>query len=146
MHLRARSSSTVLRLYPEDFDLNGLVHHSRYLLLVERALVDLWEELGYPAGDDDLRQYLRVILADYHSPVTWRRELIVDLWTVRVGRTSVTYGFAIHSGDPEQPHVSGKRVAVKVNQATGRPVPWGDRMREDLLSLTRFPIGANDDR
>ncbi|MGI5269244.1 acyl-CoA thioesterase [Nonomuraea sp. CA-218870] len=112
----------------DDLDLMGLLHNSRYALLVERAISAYWNRLGWspdPATSafKDVSFAVREFKITYRTPVAKAGELAVRLWIENMGNSSVVYGFLVLSPDHETTYAEGYRALVNLDPATLRPTP-----------------------
>jgi acyl-CoA thioester hydrolase len=123
-----------VQVYFDDLDAMGLLHNSRYALLVERAIGAYWNRLGWSADParsafKDVFLAVREFKVTYNVPVAGAGELLVHFWIERLGRTSGVYGFRVVSGDRAVVHAEGYRVNVNLDPATLRPAPFSDELR-----------------
>ena len=124
----------------DDLDALGMLHNSRYVVLVERALASYWTARGYSfrfghPTRPDVVQVVREMAITYSVPVLHPGRLFVHFWIERLGRTSATYGFRVESEDRSTVHAQGTRVVVRVDPSSGRPTPWTDEARSDAEAL-----------
>ncbi|GAA0915759.1 thioesterase family protein [Nonomuraea longicatena] len=133
-----------VQVHFDDLDAMGLLHNSRYALLVERAISAFWHRLGWtpdPAGSafKDVFLAVREFKVTYHVPIAGAGEQQVHFWVERMGRTSGVYGFRVLSADRTVVHADGYRVNVNLDPATLRPTPFSEELRtaaEPLLRVT----------
>ncbi|MER7503648.1 thioesterase family protein [Nonomuraea pusilla] len=131
-----------VQVHFDDLDAMGLLHNSRYALLVERAISAFWAEQGWnfdPAISrfKDVFMAVREFKITYHAPIMGAGEVLVDFWMDRMGRTSGVYGFRVLSPDRATVHAEGYRVNVNLDPSTFRPAPFTDEIRvaaEPLLA------------
>jgi acyl-CoA thioester hydrolase len=124
----------------DDLDALGMLHNSRYVVLVERALASYWTARGYSfrfgrPTKPDVIQVVRELRITYSVPVLHPGRVFVHFWVDHIGRTSVTYAFRVESEDRTVVHAQGTRVVVRVDPDTGRPTPWTDEARHDAEEL-----------
>ncbi|MEV4757571.1 hotdog domain-containing protein [Micromonospora sp. NPDC049559] len=123
----------------DELDAFGMLHHSRYATLLERALAAYWIRRGYAVDSveeaPDSFHVVRELLVTYHLPIRRAGERLVHFWLNSVGRTSAEYGFRILSADGATVHAEGRRVIVRLDPATLRPAPWTDGIRPELEKL-----------
>lgn len=123
-----------VQVHFDDLDAMGLLHNSRYAVLVERAIVAYWVRLGW-APDTVRSAFKDVFLAvrefkvTYETPIVGAGEPLVHFWIERLGRTSAVYGFRVLSPDRSVVHAEGYRVNVNLDPGTFRPVPFSDELR-----------------
>ncbi|AQZ61268.1 unnamed protein product [[Actinomadura] parvosata subsp. kistnae] len=136
-----------VQVHFDDLDAMGLLHNSRYALLVERAIGAYWQRLGWspdPARSAfrDVFLAVREFKVTYHAPIVGAGEPVVHFWIERLGRTSGVYGFRVLSPDGEVVHADGYRVNVNLDPATLRPTPFSDELRTAAEPLMRQPTVA----
>ena len=129
-----------VQVHFDDLDAMGLLHNSRYAVLVERAISAYWQRLGWapdPARSAfrDVFMAVREFKVTYHAPITGMGEPLVHFWVDRMGRTSGVYGFRVLSADRATVHAEGYRVSVNVDPATLRPAPFSDELRAAAAPL-----------
>lgn len=142
--LLATGHTRPVQVHFDDLDAMGLLHNSRYALLVERAVTAFWVELGWHFDPNlsafkDVSMAVREFKITYHVPIIGAGEPLVHFWMERMGRTSGVYGFRILSPDGSVVHAEGHRVNVNLDPATLRPAPFTDEIREAATVLLRDP-------
>lgn len=124
----------------DDLDALGMLHNSRYVVLVERAMASYWIDRGYtfrhgrPTKPDSV-QVVRELRITYSVPVLHPGKLSVHFWVEKLGTSSATYRFAVESEDRSVVHAEGLRVVVRVDPETGRPTAWTPEARVDAQAL-----------
>lgn len=113
------------RIYLDDLDGFGMLHHARYALLFDNAVIDFWSDAGWQLNPAESVLVIRELTLTYHSPVLGLTDVDVHLWVERAGRTSVTYRFQVLSTDHTVLHADGHRVVVNLDGQTLRPAPIG---------------------
>ncbi|GAA2852083.1 thioesterase [Actinoplanes cyaneus] len=126
----------------DDLDAMGVLHNSRYAVLVERAVLQWWHERGVWFSSDrpatpDTFNVVREYAITFHRPVAGPGDINVHFWLDRLGSTSATYGFRLTSLDGRTVFAEGHRVNIGLDRATMRPAPWTDRGREIAATLLR---------
>lgn len=124
----------------EDLDSMGMVHNTRYGLLVERALTLFWDRHGYSfrngkLGHPDASVGVVEFSISYKAPIRGTGEVRVELVVDHVGDTSVVYAFRVVSADSSVVHASGKRVHIRLDPVTFRPTPWSEDTRAIYKTL-----------
>jgi len=123
------------RVYLDDLDGFGMLHHARYALLFDHAVIDYWAEAGWRLDPTTSVQVIRELSLTYHLPITAVGDVDVHFWISRAGRTSVTYAFRIVSPDGSVVHAEGTRTLVNLDPLTLRPTPLTDDMWEIATPL-----------
>ncbi len=126
----------------DDLDAMGVLHNSRYAVLVERATVLWWTERGvsFSGGrptTPDAFNVVREYSITFHRPVRGTGEISVHFWVERIGTTSAEYRFRVTSTDAETVFAEGRRVNVRLDPATMRPQPWTEHGRALAATLVR---------
>jgi len=116
------------RIYLEDLDGFGVVHHARYAILLDNAVLDFWLDAGWTPDTATHLQVIRELSLTYHQPIVGMGDVDVHFWVERAGRTSVTYRFEILSTDRSVLHAEGHRVLVNIDAQTLQPEPLTDAM------------------
>lgn len=123
------------RIYLDDLDGFGMLHHAGYALLLDHAVIDFWMDAGWEADPSRSVQVIRGLELTYHLPIVGMQDVDVHLWVDRAGRTSVTYRFEVLSSDHTVRYAEGSRVLVNLDPATLRPTPLTDEMWEVAAPL-----------
>ncbi len=126
----------------DDLDAMGVLHNSRYAVLVELAMTLWWTERGvsFTGGrptTPDAFNVVREYAITFHRPVRGTGEVVVHFWLEQLGTTSAEYRFRVMATDGETVYAEGRRVNVRLDLATMRPAPWTERAREIAASLVR---------
>lgn len=130
-----------LTVYFDDLDPMGVLHNSRYAVLVERAWIAYWESQGFGVGNFNAGGDEFNVVKDLHIvfdlAVDRSGEYAVHLWLESLGHTSATAGFRVCSTDASVTYAHGTRTAVRLDPATLRPVAWSDRVRSLSSTMLR---------
>ena len=118
-----------------DTDAAGHYHHSTLLRWVEAAEAELYDRLQVV---DLFGVVPRVHLEINHRARLWfRDEVEIRLWIARIGRSSITYEFAVLRAD--EPAADGSMTAVHVDPHAGVATPWPDRVMTAFKATRRDP-------
>ncbi len=109
-----------------DTDASTKYHNSAPLRLMEEAEAALLDRLGLVR---ELYGWLprAHVTVDYRRPLRFWDEVDIDVAVERVGRTSVTYTFAIRSVEGDV-SAEGRVVAVLIDEE-GKPRRWSEEHR-----------------
>jgi acyl-CoA thioester hydrolase len=126
----------------DDLDAMGILHNSRYAVLVERAVTRWWTERGvsFTGGrptTPDAFNVVRAYAITFHQPVTGVGDIAIHFWLDKLGNSSAAYGFRVTSLDGATVYAEGRRVNVRLDAATMRPAPWTDHARGIAAPLIR---------
>jgi acyl-CoA thioester hydrolase len=135
----SRFHERVMGVYFDDLDPFHILHNARYLLLFERTLGSLWEEMGFGAlqGSAIAMHLVRANTIAYHHPIRGTGHVRVRVWIERLGRTSLVFGFSVMPVDEDRVAASGERAVVHVDPETWLPTPWSDDFRERVAPWVR---------
>jgi acyl-CoA thioester hydrolase len=116
------------RIHWFDTDASTKYHNTAPLRLMEEAEAALLDRLGIVR---EVYGWLprRRVEVDYQRPLRFWDEVEVEVAVAALGRTSVTYRFAIRKDGEE--HATGTVVAVFIDEE-GRPRAWSEEHRRLL--------------
>ena len=129
-------SSTV---YFDELDGLGLLHHTRYLLHLERAQQKFFETLlGVPdfntERDEDIYVVVHSLDARFRQPVSQPGEIVVEYTIQRIRSGGVTMGFEICHPSNGTVYCDGTRTICKLSAQTHQPTAWTDAFRVAMES------------
>ncbi|MFE6199164.1 acyl-CoA thioesterase [Streptomyces sp. NPDC057838] len=116
----------------DDLDAMGLLHNSRYQVLVERAWIAFWYARGFGGTnglENDAFNVVKAFTITYEAPLSAPGAYAVHLWIDRLGSTSATAAYRVCSSDGGTTYAHGTRTAVRLDRTTFLPTPWSDRAR-----------------
>jgi acyl-CoA thioester hydrolase len=127
-------------VYYDDLDSMGIVHNSRYAVMLERALNAFWSRRGYTYANGvfskpDVCLAVAEFSIMYRTPVRSVGDVNVHFWVDRLGDSSVVYAFRVVSTDGATVHADGRRVHIRLDEATMRPAPWTPPCRSIMETL-----------
>jgi acyl-CoA thioester hydrolase len=129
----------------DELDAMGILHNSRYAVLVERALSPYWAARGHSftggrPTSPDVFHAVREFAIAFRAPIRGTGPVSVHFWLNHFGETSAEYGFRILSADGRTVHAEGRRAIVRLDPETLRPTAWTQAAREVAATLLR-PAG-----
>ena len=117
-----------------DLDAFNHVNNSNYLTYLEEARL-YW--LKHVPGEWYGERSMPVLAAtelNYRRPIGWPAQLVVELYAMRVGTSSLTIGHRIvDADDRDRLYCDGHVVMVWMDPTAGTPIPLPDSIR-DLVS------------
>lgn len=130
----------------DELDPMGLLHNSRYALLVERAEATFNRTQGRRWESDvslnpDQFYAIREQTFQFLLPVRGCPDIRVHMWLDRMGDTSLTWVFEVRSDAGL--HATASRTIVKVDPTTFKPSPWTARIRESYARIARNPAAVS---
>ncbi|MFF5436507.1 acyl-CoA thioesterase [Streptomyces achromogenes] len=123
----------------DELDAMGLLHNSRYQVLVERAWTAFWYARGFGGSDgleNDAFNVVKAFTITYDAPLAAPGTYAVNLWIDRLGTSSATAGYRVCSADGGTTYARGTRTAVRLDPSTLLPTPWSDRARDVAGTIT----------
>ena len=119
----------------DELDMQGILHHSRHLLHVERAQQAFFEEVmdapGFrPDVYPDLHAVVRKLNIEYLRPLDGVRPILVTLRVVRLRSCSMNIAFELLSEDGEILFSRGERETCRVKTGELAPAMWSDEFIE----------------
>jgi acyl-CoA thioester hydrolase len=123
-----------VEIYFDDLDPQGVVHNSRYALLIERVLGAFWQRHGFNFDNGrpskpDVFHVVAEFGIRYLAPIHGTGTVHVHMWLEHLGGSSARYAFRVSAVDGSVTHAEGHRVNIRVDPATRRPTPWSDESR-----------------
>ncbi len=131
-----RFHEQIMGIYFDDLDPFHILHNARYLLLFERTMGSLWQDLGLGAlqskGMSDQLHFVRVNTIEYLRPVKGTGQVRVRVWIKKLGSTSMTFGFRMMPLDEDVDHAIGERTIVRVDPDSFQATPWTAGFRSKI--------------
>ena len=133
-----------------DIDDAGIAYYPKLLHCFHCTFEDWWSEaLGrsYAAlmHDDKLGLPAVRIEAEVFSPIRYGDEPVVHLGVLRIGKSSVEFGFWMTRDGSEKPLCRARVTTAAVHMTTlkAQPLPdeWRQRFAEFKLNESDFPKG-----
>ncbi|MFQ5966130.1 MAG: acyl-CoA thioesterase [Acidimicrobiia bacterium] len=116
-----------------DTDPQGIVFNANYLVYVDDALTDFFEQVGLP-HDTMASKGVEPVVAhaecDFRSAGRIGETLVTTVQAGDFGRTSLRFDFEITEETSARLVASGHEVYVTLDAETGRPVPLPSFIRE----------------
>ncbi len=112
-----------------EIDAQAVVFNSRYLEYFDIGITEYWRAAGvYDTWPERESPEFHVARAevDYKRPILLDEEIDICVRCSRVGRSSMTFLFELHSKGAEDLRATGLEVSVHVAEARGAPAPVPD--------------------
>lgn len=127
-------------VYFDELDGLGVLHHTRYLLHLERAQQKFFEHLlGVPDFDADRDEDIYVVVhsldARFREPVRNPGRIAVEYTIEKIRSGGVTMAFTIRHPDEATVYCTGNRTVCKLSAATHRPAAWTEPFRAAMESF-----------
>ena len=130
------------RVYFDDLDALNILHNVRFLLFMERARGELFNELGFRWEDDlaDNPDKWHVVAEHrirYVKPFRGEGQVAVELIVVKLGASSLVIQASVKSTDGAVLYAEGESRLVRLDPETQKPCVWSDRMRNAVAPLVK---------
>jgi acyl-CoA thioester hydrolase len=115
-----------------EMDALAHVNNVMYFRYFETARIAYFREMGMsfePAGP-----ILASTSCDFVAPLTYPDTIRVDTWLIRVGRSSFTMAYEVHSLGHGRLAARGTGVLVWYDYSTGRSAPLPEDLRARMES------------
>ena len=112
-----------------DLDAFNHVNNSNFLTYLEEARIRWFASWEGEWVTETTAPLLAAVQLNYRQPIPYPADVAVELFTERLGTSSVTIGHRIVSGDGATLYADGHVVMVWIDRATGRPTPLPDVVR-----------------
>ena len=118
-------------VYFDELDALGVLHHTRYLIHLERAQQKFFEHLlgveDFNADrDEDIYVVVHSLESRFREPVRNPGLIIVEYGIDRIRSGGVTMNFCIRDISGGTTYCDGKRTVCKLSGETHRPAPWSE--------------------
>lgn len=135
------------RVYFDDLDALNILHNVRYLLFMERARGELFQELGFRWEDGletnpDKMHVVAAHTIEYLHPFRGEGEIVVELVPTHLGTTSFRIAAEAKALHGSRRYARGESRLVRLDPETNAPCPWSPRFREAMGPLVSEPPAA----
>ena len=121
-----------------DTDAQGIVYYGRYFPYIDLARVEYLRMLGLlgmEIGERGVEFVTRAGTIEYHAPAVFDDELEVFVRIARIGRTSLTYEFAVYRAQDDLLMVTGRQTLVLVDLDERKPCEIPQEFRETIRAF-----------
>lgn len=121
----------------DELDALGILHHTRYMLHLERAQQKFFEHLlgveDFNAErDEDIYVVVHSLNTRFREPFRNPGPIVVDYGIERVRSGGVTMDFVIRDPAGESIYCEGERTVCKLSAETHQPKPWTEPFRKAM--------------
>jgi acyl-CoA thioester hydrolase len=121
----------------DELDALGLLHHTRYMLHLERAQQKFFEHLlGVDdfnvERDEDIYVVVHSLETRFREPFDNPGPLVVDYGIERIRSGGVTMDFVVRDPEGGKVYCEGKRTVCKLSADTHQPAPWTEAFRKAM--------------
>lgn len=120
-----------------DMDAFGHVNNTVYLRLFESARIELFEQvaIAYRDVSGTSAPILASVQCQFRFPMTYPDTARVETGISRIGRSSFTMPYRIHSVRHDRLAAEGDGVTVWYDYAAGKSAPLPEELRQRLEGL-----------
>ncbi len=111
-----------------DMDAMGHVNNTVYFRYLEQARIEWFATIGEDWVTDTAAPVVASATLHFKRPIEYPADVFVELFTERLGTTSVVIGHRIVAADGTL-HCDGNVVAVWVERRSGKPTPLPPAVR-----------------
>ena len=119
-----------------EMDALGHINHTRYLVWMETARIELFRAVGL-LDHPDVGPILANINVDYRAPVHHPSDLWCDVWVTRIGGKSFTMAYSIGYKGSANSVVEGTTVIVVYDYKNNSSAVIPDSVRAALGAYVR---------
>ncbi len=112
-----------------DLDAMNHVNNATYLRYLEEARIQWLNAQDTAWFDGERAPVLASATVNYRLPIEYPGEIDIELFTTRIGTSSLTIGHRMVDDRHDALHCDGHVVVVWVDRKTGKPAPLPDRIR-----------------
>jgi len=128
------------QVYFDELDGLGLLHHTRYLLHLERAQQNFFEHLlGVDdfnvERDEDIYVVVHSLTARFRQPVSNPGPLAINYTIQKIRGGGVTMGYTVSCPEAGTVFCEGERTVCKLSAETHQPAPWSEPFRVAMESF-----------
>lgn len=131
---------SVQRVYFDDLDALNILHNVRYVLFMERARGELFNEMGFRWEDDlgvnpDKYHVVAAHQIEYLEPVRREGEILIEMKPTHLGTSSLVVEGLVKALHGDSIYARGTTRLVRLDPETNRPCTWSDRFRAQVAPL-----------
>ncbi|MBS0226420.1 MAG: acyl-CoA thioesterase [Proteobacteria bacterium] len=133
--MTAKTFTTSLDVRWRDLDAFNHVNNGTYLSYLEEARIRWFAQTDEPWVTAEFAPVIASSTLNYREPVNYPAMLDIELFSEKIGTTSVVIGHRIKGADGRL-HCDGNVAIVWINLKTGRPrrLPEGVQRAAELLA------------
>ena len=121
----------------DELDALGVLHHTRYLIHLERAQQKFFEHLlgvnDFNAErDEDIYVVVHSVEARFREPLRNPGEIRIAYQIDRIRSGGVTMSFTITNPETDATYCTGLRTVCKLSAETHQPKTWTTKFRDAM--------------
>lgn len=137
---------TPFRVRYYEADAQGILFNATYLAFFDTCIVEYLRELPFDWVGERARNntdfHVVRALVEYAAPVRYDEEIEIGTKIEKLGRSSITYKFAVFGKGESNVRSTGEVVWVNADQSTHKSVPLPEVMRERAMKKEKIAAPA----
>lgn len=137
---------TPFRVRYYEADAQGILFNATYLAFFDTCIVEYLRELPFDWVGERARNntdfHVVRALVEYAAPVRYDEEIEIGTKIEKLGRSSITYRFAVFGKGESDPRSTGEVVWVNADQSTHKSAPLPEVMRERAMKKEKIAATA----
>lgn len=117
-----------------DLDAFNHVNNSNFLTYLEEARIRWFASWEGEWVNDAMAPLMAAVQLNYRMPIPYPADVVVELFTDRIGTSSATIGHRIVSEDGAALYCDGHVVVVWIDRASGRPIALPEAVRAAMAT------------
>jgi acyl-CoA thioester hydrolase len=117
-----------------DLDAFNHVNNSNFLTYLEEARIRWFASWDGEWVNDTMAPLMAAVQLNYRMPIPYPSDVVVELFTDRIGTSSATIGHRIVSEDGATLYCDGHVVVVWIDRASGRPIVLPEAVRTAMAT------------
>lgn len=130
-----------LRVRYSEIDVQGVVYNAHYLTYFDIGITEYLRSLPYDYNNQEQRTgtdfHVVKAVVEYKVPIRYDDEIEIYVRVARIGRSSVTFQFAIYPQEGDKLLSTGEVIWVNTNQSTHKSTA----VPEDFRALVEMREG-----
>lgn len=128
------------QVFFDELDALGVLHHTRYLLHLERAQQKFFESLlGVDDFDSERDEDIYVVVhsleSRFRQPFRQPGPIVVEYLIERIRSGGVTMRYLIRNPEGTCVYSDGTRTVCKLSAETHQPAPWSEPFRDAMKAF-----------
>jgi acyl-CoA thioester hydrolase len=117
-----------------DLDAFNHVNNSNFLTYLEEARIRWFASWDGEWVNEAMAPLMAAVQLNYRMPIPYPSDVVVELFTDRIGMSSATIGHRILSEDGATLYCDGHVVVVWIDRASGRPIALPETVRTAMAT------------
>ncbi len=133
---------TPFRVRYYEADAQGILFNANYLAYFDTCIIEYLRDLPFDWYADSVAKNTGLhtvrALVEYAAPVRYDEQIEIGTKIEKLGRSSMTFKFAIFGKDESDIRASGEVVWVNADQAVHKAVPLPELLRERVTKKEKL--------